>query len=221
MKIIVLSCDKNQDLWAPFHHCMEKYWFGHPEIIYFTESMQNPYYKTISVPHDLQTWTTGVRTFLRQIEDDAVLLMIDDIFIRKQVDTLGVSFAEVILFWETNTALLNFEESFDPHDIPTEYEDWKVREHGSAYEVSLMCGLWNTNKLLTVLDRDCSPWDIELHQDNKGFDYFIHCGKPIIDWGYTAFQPCGVVKGKWAREVVSFFESEGISIDYSIRGFHN
>ena len=44
-KILVMSCDKNEDLWLPFHHCMEKYWKGHPEIIYSTETKINPYYK--------------------------------------------------------------------------------------------------------------------------------------------------------------------------------
>ena len=47
MKILVCSCDRNWDLWMPFHHCMEKYWNDHPEIIYKTETKDNPYYKTI------------------------------------------------------------------------------------------------------------------------------------------------------------------------------
>lgn len=47
MKILVCSCDKNVDLFLPFHHCMEKYWPTHPEIIYSTESVDNPYYRTV------------------------------------------------------------------------------------------------------------------------------------------------------------------------------
>ena len=47
MKILVLSCDKNKDLWEPFKHCIEKYYPNHPEIIYATETIKNPYYRTI------------------------------------------------------------------------------------------------------------------------------------------------------------------------------
>ena len=44
-KIIVISCDKNEDLFKPFYHCIEKYWPNHPEIVYSTESVVNPFYK--------------------------------------------------------------------------------------------------------------------------------------------------------------------------------
>ena len=47
MKILVISCDKYEDTFTPFHYCMEKYWPEHPEIFYSTESVINPYYKTI------------------------------------------------------------------------------------------------------------------------------------------------------------------------------
>ena len=47
MKILVLSCDKNIDTFDAFSHCMEKYYKNHPEVIYTTETVKNPYYKTI------------------------------------------------------------------------------------------------------------------------------------------------------------------------------
>ena len=53
MKIVVFSCDKDEDTFEPFHHCMEKYYPGHPEIIYATESVINPYYKTITKDYPL------------------------------------------------------------------------------------------------------------------------------------------------------------------------
>jgi hypothetical protein len=65
---------------------MEEYYPNHPEVIYFTESVKNPYYKTISIPHELNEWTKGVREFLKWIDDDVVLFMIDDLFIRKPGD---------------------------------------------------------------------------------------------------------------------------------------
>ena len=74
MKIAVLSCDKNEETFAPFHHCMEKYWPGHPEVIYHTNGIINPYYKTIMVPEDLSHWTKGVREFLNQIDDEIILI---------------------------------------------------------------------------------------------------------------------------------------------------
>ena len=217
MKIAVLSCDKNEETFAPFHHCMEKYWPNHPEVIYFTENIQNPYYKTISVGRSLDKWTVGFRKFLKMIEDNQILLMIDDCFIRRPVDTKRIEYISRIL--KGNIAMFNFELSYDPSDEPSDIIGFKKKKHGSEFEVSIMCGLWQRNKLLKVMKRDCSPWEIELNQDNCGFDYYINSGDYIIDWGYKTFQPCGLVKGKWAKETIDFLKSEGLVVDFEKKGF--
>lgn len=219
MKIIVLSCSKNEELFAPFSHCLKKYYPNHPDVVYFTDGIMNPYYETISVVNKLETWTIGFREFLKQIDEDYVLLMIDDCFIRKPVDWYRISQALDIIKNEPNVACMNFEKSWDESDEPTEFEGWKKRKHGSRFEVSLMCGLWNKEKLLKVVDRDCSPWEIEENQDGKGFDYYINSGDYIIDWGYRTFQHCNIVKGKWTMECKEFLESEGLKVDYNKKGF--
>ena len=217
MKIVVLSCDKNTDTFEPFHHCMEKYWSGHPEIIYYTESVINPYYKTIPVPHELNEWTRGLREFLKQIDDPQILIIVDDAFIRAPVDEARLQYAAEHL--TGNIAMFNMEKSFDKNDEDTGLIGFKKRQHGSSYEVSIMCGLWQKDKLLQVISNDCSPWDVEYGQNNCNFDYYINSGEYIIDWGYKYWQPVGIQKGKWTREVVDFFESEGLTVDYSKRGF--
>ena len=216
MTIIVLSCNKNEDTFAPFHHLMEKYYPNHPEIIYFTDGIINPYYKTLPIEMTLDKWTAGFRKFLNKILDDQVLLMIDDCFIRKPVDVKRIEDASTILgvnqLYGGNIALMNFEQSWNDTDEPSKYEGWKKRKHGSEFEVSLMCGLWDRNKLLKVVERDCSPWEIELNQDGCGFDYYINSGDWIIDWGYRTFKPVGKVKGVWAEETINFLESEGFYV---------
>ena len=72
MKILVCSCDKDEDIFYAFHHCMEKYYPEHPEIIYATETIKNPYYKTISINYPLELWTKRIRETLRLIEDDKI-----------------------------------------------------------------------------------------------------------------------------------------------------
>lgn len=216
MKIIVLSCSKNEDTFLPFCHFMERYYPNHPEIIYFTDGIKNPFYKTIVVENELPTWTKGFREFLNQINDDQVLLMIDDCFIRKPVDVKRIYEASVILDTSIRLngkiALMNFEKTWDESDEATSFNGWFKRKHGSRFEVSLMCGLWDRKKLLEVCERDCSPWQIEEQQDGKGFDYYINSGDYIIDWGYRTFQPVGKVKGVWTEETINFLESEGYHV---------
>ena len=73
MTILVCSCDKDYDLFEPFHHCIEKYWKDHPEIIYATEKIKNPYYKTISIDEPLEKWTKRIRKTLNLIDDKEIL----------------------------------------------------------------------------------------------------------------------------------------------------
>jgi len=219
MKIIVLSCSKNEDTFLPFCHFMERYYPNHPEIIYFTDGIINPFYKTIPIEMTLDKWTKGFREFLKRIPDNQVLMMIDDCFIRQPVDVKRIQEASEIL--KGDIALMNFEKAWDESDEPTEHIGWMKRKHGSRFEVSLMCGLWDKEKLLKVCERDCSPWEIEENQIGYGFDYYINSGDYIIDWGYRTFEPCNIVKGKWTRECKNFMDSEGIAIDYSKKGFVN
>lgn len=208
MKIIVLSCSLNEDTFLPFCHFMERYYPNHPEIIYFTDGIINPFYKTIPIKMTLDKWTMGFREFLNQIPDDKVLLMIDDCFIRKPVDVGRIEYAAEHL--TGNIALMNFELSWDSNDEPTDLIGWKKRKHGSEFEVSILCGLWQKEKLLKVIERDCSPWEIELEQNGCGFDYYINSGDYIIDWGYKSFQPVGKVKGVWTKETVDYLKNEGL-----------
>lgn len=217
MKILVLSCDSYADTFEPFHHCMEKYWSNHPQIIYKTEKIKNPYYDTIAINYDLTLWTKGVRKTLEQIDDEQILIMMDDCFIREPVDVDRLQYASANL--TGNIAMFNFEKSFDPNDEDCEFEGFKKRQHGSPYEVSIMCGLWDRKKLYHCLTVDSSPWMVEKLQRNCGYDFYINSGDFIINWGYETWKHTGIAKGKWCRNVVPFFESEGIEIDYSKRGF--
>lgn len=217
MKILVLSCDKNEDLFYPFHHCIEKYYPDHPKIIYATETIKNPYYETISKNYPLEKWTKRIRETLKEIPDNEILLLMDDIFIRRPVDTKRIDYARANL--KGNIAMFNFEKVFNPKDKESGLDGFKIRQKGSDYELSIMCGLWNKEKLIHILEKDSDPWSVEYNQDTKGYDYLINSEDYIIDWGYKYMSTVGVTKGKWAREIVDFFKKEGIEIDYEKRGF--
>ena len=212
MKILVLSCDKDVDTFKGFHHCMEKYYPDHPEVIYATETVVNPYYKTICKNYPLDKWTRRIRETLAEIDDEQILIMIDDCFIRCPVDIDRLNYVSKNL--TGNIAMFNFEKSFDRNDEECEIIGFKKRRHGSSYEVSLMCGLWDKEKLINVLSfADCDPWTVEFRQPNCNYDYYINNGDFIIDWGYhITGRLVGKIKGNWCQETIDFLKSEGITI---------
>lgn len=218
MTILVCSCDKNADLFDIFHYFIEKYWTKHPKVVYSTETVKNKYYKTICKNYPVEQWTRRIRETLEEISDDVVLLMVDDIFIRKPVDKKRLKYAENL--FGGNLALVNLEKEWDENE-DIGLAGFKRRPKGKSFRVSLMCGLWDRLKLIDILEGDHDPWYVENAQIAKDYEYYINSGDYIIDWGYVTFNEVGLFKGKWCREVVPFFEKEGIVVNYEERGFYN
>lgn len=216
MKILVLSCDNNEDLWEPFHHCIEKYWPEHPEVIYKTETKANPYYKTITINLPLAEWSYGIKLRLNIILDDRILIVVDDIFIRDYVDNNKIN--EIINTFPGGAAAINFEKSFDKKDIY--YSKLLKRRHSAGeYKTSVMCGLWDREKAINVFDIKLSPWEFEMNNHHCNYDYYISTNY-VFNWGhYRNGDIWAVYRGKWCKEIIPFFEKENIEVDYTLRGF--
>ena len=216
-KIVVMSCDKNEDLWKPFYLCMEKYWKGHPEIIYSTETKVNPYYKTICRNYPIDKWTLRVRDTIKDLPCKHILLMVDDLFIREQVDNDFIW--DLQKYFVQNVASINFEFSFDKDDIP--YDKYlMIRNPYGKFKLSCMCQMWKKSYMLKLFTKAYDPWIFEKKNEHKFFAYLISRNGDFLNWGKKREDwRWGVVKGKWTRECKEFFDKEGIEIDYSIRGF--
>lgn len=219
MKIVALSCDKNADLFKPFYILMEKYYPNHPEVIFITETIKNPYYKTICKDYPVDLWTKKVREALKEIDDNKILLTTDDNFIRQPVDVERIKYVERNL--KGNIAMFNFEKSFDKEDKECMYTGFKMRNPNGIAITSIMCGMWQKDKLIDVLNITCRPWEIERLSITHGYEYYINSGDYIIDFGYMFPKPFGIVKGKWSKECVEFLKKEGIDMDYSTREFYD
>ena len=219
MKILVMSCDKNEDLFSLFYHCIEKYWPEHPEVIYSTETVTNPFYTTINKDCDLDKWTTRLRETVKEIDDKFILVMCDDIFIRETVDNDTIT--GLVSYFDKNTAAINFENHFDYDDI--DFNNLlTLRPENGKYKTSMMFQLWKKDKLLNVLKGvDTDPWKFEQLNPHKDYKYYCNANSHtgLIDFGKVdRIYNWGIVQGKWTREAIRFFKSEGIDIDYSKRG---
>ena len=216
-KIVIMSCDKNNDLWLPFHLCMEKYWKDHPEIIYSTETLTNQYYKTITLDYPISQWTKRVYDTIKDLECDNILLMVDDLFIRQPVDNELINKLDSCVGGLIGA--LNFEKQFDPND--TQLNNMLcLRNPKGKWKTSVMCQLWNKKALLDIFNCEKDPWTFESDNNSKDYIFLISKYGNFINWGYGDRKWFGIRKGKWCYECKEFFDKENIEIDYSIRGFY-
>lgn len=215
MKILVMSCDKNQDLFSLYYYCMEKYWPTHPEIIYSTETVINPYYKTI--PCYKKSWGLRLREALKQIDDDIILLTLDDIFIREPMDIRNEAFIQMLMS-NKKIGYINLEGLY--YDSTAEYNEWcdYFDVETAYYKASVMLNVFRKD-CLYQLANSVSPWEFEFQQPSKDYIYLI-TKKPAMNFGKNKETEClwGIVEGKWTTECLKFFAKEGIDIEYNKRG---
>lgn len=214
--ILVMSCDKNADLWKPYHLCMEKYWKNHPPIYYSTETKRNPYYHTICKNYSVENWTRRIWDTINEINVSHIILMVDDIFIREKVDNNLIYLLS--RYVSGNIASLNFEKSFDNEDFPLN-DIIYVRNPRGKYKTSVMFQMWQKKVMLDLFNIDTNPWTFEKLNHGKSYQFLISKYGDFVDWGYKDRKWFGIRKGKWCKECKRFFDKENIEIDYSIRGF--
>lgn len=223
ISILILSCDRNVDLFYPFYYCTEKYWPDHPKIYYSTETVANPYYQTLMFNYPLQEWGKRILKCVEEINTPYILSMVDDVFIRQTVNNTLIQ--SLPFYFNENTAALNFEFQFDINDTPL--KDFILRRNPNGrYKNSTLCQLWEKEKFKSILsynNGNVDPWKIEDVDYDLGFDYLITT-HGILDFGkYRGdnWRNWGVFHGQWAPSTVAFFQREGLNIDFSKRGISN
>ena len=217
-KILVMGCDRYSKYTTElFHHCIEKYWINHPEIIYCNESVINPYYKTVCVDMPVQKWTQRVRIALEQIDSDIVLICPEDTFLRKKVNDKVLN--KLCTYIDNKLIAINLEPPFDCYNIN---EILSIRNPQGKWLTSFMPQLWNKKKLLELLgDKELNPREAERLGKNTPFSYGIIATNNIdFDFGKVlGVYPYAIVEGKWAKEMIDFCKQENIEIDFSELGF--
>ena len=217
MKILVLSCDKYADLFEPFHYCMEKYWPNHPEVIYATETVINPYYKTICKNYPIEKWSRRICDTAKEIDDDLIMIMCDDCFIQSKVDTDRLN--EIITQIVDDVASYDLNE---PLGLPYEKYSLDTYVKTGAYKTSVALSIWQKDKLLKCFNYDYSPWEFELANTHNEFTFLINGGKLPINFGRKLWKDgaWGIIRGKWSINAKKFFDKENFIIDYSKRGIY-
>ena len=205
MKILVMSCDKYEICWEPFFKLLDKYYKGHPETYLLTETKNCPYCKTINIQG---SWTKRFKEALKQIDDNEILVMLDDFFIRKPVDIDRINkikFTDDIICY-------NFELEYREPLI--ELKEWDIQKNNQEYLNSCQPTIWNKKLLIERLNCDMTPQEWETQIINSPYIHFINNKDYIIDIGYRHQElekGWGITRGKITKECIDFLESEGLA----------
>ena len=77
--VLFLTCDKNEDLWAPFFHLFKKYWPQYRGNIYLNTETKSFFQKDINIRvlnhcyGKNDRWAKRLKDCLKSIDDDYVI----------------------------------------------------------------------------------------------------------------------------------------------------
>jgi hypothetical protein len=210
--VLVVSCDRYRDLWTPFFTLLERHWPDCGMPIYLgTNSAQldRANVRTLKAGDD-EAWSRRLRFFLKNIDTNYVLLMLEDFFLDQPVSTEAVEAQLHLLHSLDGTAMRLFP------NTPADYfrNNVGVLHRRAAFRVSLQAAIWNRSRLLELLVDEESPWAFEIEgtQRSQMWTSGFYCAPhAIIHYRHV------VERGEWFRSAARFYVAQNIGCDFTAR----
>lgn len=192
--IVMMSCDKYKCLTRAFDSCMDKYYANHPKIYHI---------------YGNDFWTKRLREYIKNIEEDYILVLLDDMLVRQPINENLILDALTILKNNPDVAVINFEKNY--RDAENFSENWLKQKSNQMYLHSCQPSLWRKSALIDNLQKDEDAWQWEMTMVNNQWIYLINKDVDIINVGTTNNLNWGIVRGKISQEFLDFLKKEGLA----------
>ncbi|MCX6312166.1 MAG: hypothetical protein NT084_11095 [Bacteroidetes bacterium] len=224
--VVVLSCDKYADIWAPFFAFFNKFWPECPYKIYLgsnTLGFSDNKIQTIKSGEPFN-WTADTRAILEQIKEKYVIVLLEDYFLYTNVDQGTLD--RCVEMMEKEHAVF-FRIGCFPSDHFSDYaydkikgNEWCGRTRIDAkYAINLQAGIWNREEFISLLKDDENPWQFEL----AGTKRWAASGKVCLGLvedkklnyvhGPITYLCTALSKGVWMRDAFELAKKENIKLN--------
>jgi hypothetical protein len=210
---MVVSCDAYADLWSAFFSLFRRFWPDCPYTVYLLSNHKTsnfPGVTPLTIGDDI-SWSDNIKTGLKRIPEQYVLMFIDDLFLLKPVDAEAVN-RTCKKFITVDGNYLRLNPSIKADAPFNEY--FGVVSPGSIYRTSTVLSLWKKSVLLELLRAGESAWDFEIYGTirSDAHDGFYSTHENIFPVLNT------VIKGKWQRKTIAKMRALGVPVDLKKRG---
>jgi hypothetical protein len=173
-KIYIYTCDKNLFLLKTTIYMINKYYLPNPEIIIlgFKDpelNYKNITFKKIGDKQDVNQWSKYLYNFFKDIEDEFILTLFEDMFPVDYVNIEGIK--EIKNYLKNNTdcgfCTLNNQPSFGRdknEEIIINRDDLFLfkRPKNCNSKINLQVNLWRKEYFLKYLSHTKNPWAFEV-----------------------------------------------------------
>lgn len=224
--VLVLSCDKYQDLWNPFFSFFSKYWDDCPFKVYLgTNFIEycNPQVTTLK-SNIISTWSAEVLIILDQIKEEYLIIILDDYFIYQSVDNNKLLYLISVMIQEHSgyMKISSFPQKYNglwPYTPLKQNKEIGEISPEAKYRVDLQIGIWQKDLLKSLINKKESPWEFEINASirsrsiNRPFLILKENPKMKIVHGPITYYCTAISRGKWMRGAIKLCKSENVEID--------
>jgi len=213
--VIVSSCDKYADLLGPFSALWRKFWPDCPfETVLVTETQPSEAlcFDRVIACGKGGTWCSRLVTALGQVSTDYVLMLCDDYYLEKLVDTALIlkRLDQARRFDAVNLRMVP-----NPKTDLESAEGLREYRKNTAYCISTLAGFWNREFLRKLATGKDSIWEFErLGSFEVGDETRPILGTPTREFPFVD----AVHKGCWEPFGVKVLRDNGIAVDFAKRG---
>jgi hypothetical protein len=222
--VLVCSCDKYRDVWAPFFTLYFRYWPDCPYPIYLlsnTVGFDDPRVSNLLVGDD-RDWTSNLISALKQIPETTVMIFMEDYFLYRPVETEAVrQLASMMSVRKWGYLRLFPVPGADHATEAVASKPLGPLEFGAPYRVSLQLALWTKDLLASLLLPGESAWQLELVGSRRSDTLrqeFFSMVRDSLEFVPISYFCTAVEKGRWVPGALRLLKSEGVEIDLSRRG---
>jgi len=178
MRVVVTTCEKYHWALMPFSHLFNIYWSNLQPVTVLTD---NEVSDTIKLPENFEVavykydekpsqkqWSNMLIDYLRDIDDKNIVLMLDDYWLVRTVDHTGIGTLHEYMQDSDDILRMDLTDDRQYNGEAVNIGHWGHYDlvetpSESPYQLSLQVGIWNRKKLLNILRRNITPWEVELY----------------------------------------------------------
>ena len=213
--LIVSSCDQYCDLWQSFFSLVKKYWTGFDRKVYLCTQSKTFKYGGLDINCPLRmpldsTWSARLLALLEQINDEFVLFMLDDFWLKTQIDVDRLMRYEKIMMDDSNIGFICLIHQLEPsvgNPVSSYYPDLIVYGQNTPYRVTTQAGLWRKDYLRSLLRKYESAWWFEMFGSKRSrkSSYKSYVVKDSV----FSYDDGGVLlRGSYVSEYMKYFAEE-------------
>lgn len=232
--ILVNTCDGFEDCWEPFFKLFSRFWPDCKATVYLNTEFKSYSYSGLNVVPVRNTegrglaratWSQCLRWALESIDDDIILYMQEDYFLKDTVKNDLVEFYVNLMHSDEYIKCIHLTDQSVDTCGNSEYDNLDIVKKNQRYRVSCQAALWRKDELLSLIRDYESAWEFEEFGSKRsaamGHLYlavshsFVQLDRfEIIPYIFT-----GIVRGRWYEPTKDLFQRNEIMVDWDRRGF--